>query len=72
MAADQAPTQDSGRRKSVVVVKFPDSREFIWLSSDSPLASAQVGQVVELRDQQWRILRREEHSGPLMLTLGIA
>ena len=71
MAADQAPTPQNGP-KSVVVVNFPGGREFVWLSEDSPIASSEVGEIVVMRDKRWRVLRREEHSGPLTLTLGIA
>jgi hypothetical protein len=72
MAPDKARGAHDGYAKSVVVVNFPDGREFVWLAPDSPLACGQVGEVVVYRDRQWRVLGREEHTDSLTLTLGLA
>ena len=72
MTPSEAPGSQHGRQKSVVVVNFPWGREFVWLSSDSPVSRTQAGEIVVFRDREWRVLRREERDDSLTLTLALA
>ena len=49
-----------GDAKSVVTIRLPEGREILWLASDSPVMSWQVGQAVRFRNRPWVVVTRTE------------
>ena len=49
-----------GDAKSVVTIRLPEGREILWLASDSPVMSWQVGQAVRFRNRLWVVVTRTE------------
>lgn len=54
---------------SVVVIETPEGREFLWLSTGSPIAGWQIGDDVRYRNGSWHVVGRTDDGRSLTLTL---
>ena len=58
--------------QSRVAIHFPEGRELLWVTADSPVYGWDVGQAVVHRNDTWVVLGRIETTEGLTLTLGLA
>jgi hypothetical protein len=60
--------------QSMIALHFPDGRELLWVTRDSPLFAWQVGQPVVFRNTEWIVVGRadSERDGSITLRLGVA
>jgi hypothetical protein len=72
MAATPSSAEGSGS-VSRVTLEFPEGRELVW-GSESVMATWQIGDVVVIRHDTWRVLGRthELETESVTLTLGPA
>ena len=56
----------------VVTIHSPDGRAFLWVDTESPVRSWQVGDAVDYRNESWVVLERTQEGESLSLTLGLA
>ena len=68
MAPRELPRSEKGQ--SVVTIQYPEGREFLWLTSDSPVLNWQIGEAVVFKNSPWVVLGRTEQAESLSLTLG--
>jgi hypothetical protein len=71
-----AHVERPGNAKSVVTIRLPEGREILWLASDSPVMSWQIGQAVRFRNRPWVVVNRTEEQKDkqklLAYTLGVS
>jgi hypothetical protein len=67
-------TPESENSQLRIALHFPDGRELLWVTEDSPLNSWDVGQRVVFRSNDWVVLARTENEGDESITfrLGLA
>jgi hypothetical protein len=70
MAAEASAGSDNGQ--SLIALHFPDGRELLWVTKDSPLFRWDVGQPVVFRNISWIVLGRSENEDFITLKLGFA
>jgi hypothetical protein len=58
--------------QSRVTIHYPEGRELLWVTADSPVFGWQVGQAIVHRNDTWVVLGRTESTESLTLTLGLA
>lgn len=70
MTVTPPPAATNGSPPSRVTVVFPKGREHIWVSGASAAASWEIGQIVLIRNSEWRVVdRRVDGSDAVTVTL---
>jgi hypothetical protein len=70
MAAETSARSENGH--SLIALHFPDGRELLWVTKDSPLYGWEVGRPVDFRGNSWVILGRTENEDSITFRLGVA
>jgi hypothetical protein len=68
-AGDLTPSVNGQSR---ITIHYPESREMLWVTADSPVYGWEVGQAVVHRNDTWVVLERTDRADSLTLTLGFA
>ena len=55
-----------------ISLNFPESREQVWGTHESEMLTWQVGDVVFLRNDRWRVVGRQEEADLLSLHFAFA
>lgn len=72
MTVVDAPESENSQLR--IALHFPEGRELLWVTEDSPLHAWEVGQRVVFRNNAWVVLARTENEGDESITfrLGLA
>jgi hypothetical protein len=65
---------ESENSQSRIALHFPEGRELMWVTENSPLHAWEAGQRVVFRNSEWAVLARTENEGDDSITfkLGLA
>jgi hypothetical protein len=71
MTGSSGTSGENASKQTVVVVKLPGGREFVWPSPGADMVSWQIGERVAYRGTRWRVVSRTSGSSDV-LTLQLA